>query len=32
MTILYEMNNNDSSEKTHKVVFNIKNGKILKYS
>lgn len=32
MTILYEMNNNDSSEKTHKIVFNIKNGKILKYS
>ena len=29
----YEMNNNDdSSEKTHKIVFNIKNGKILKYS
>ena len=33
MTILYEMNDNDdSSEKTHKIVFNIKNGKILKYS
>ena len=33
ITILYEMNDNDdSSEKTHKIVFNIKNGKILKYS
>ena len=33
MTILYEINNNDdSSEKTHKIFFNIKNGKILKYS
>ena len=30
---LDEINNNDdSSEKTHKIVFNIKNGKILKYS
>ena len=33
VTILYEMNSKDSSsQKKHKVILNVKNGKLIKYS